>query len=280
MAPAAAPDQKPQDKQPLQDANGRHDTPPLLPAPSLRPPHIQTQAQVSHLTLHSNAGTPLSNEPVSITVGSIANAYFASAPGAERASAWGSSQFGPGQEASQAAALDGQTGFTRFPSPAAAIPSMHHADSIPSRSPAVIPFASNYMNGIPWDADSAASLLYSSLQQQQPECAKKPDGDSSSQLAHGRKPKHTLSNELSAQQHALGASDMMTHSSGGSNVSSSANNRRSRGRNDNQQAAEAVGRRPKAAANGPARAVQDTEAGSGNKVRLAARSPPRYHQSR
>ena len=101
------------------------------------------------------------------------------------------------------------------------------------------------MNGIPWDADSAASLLYSSLQQQQPECAKKPDGDSSSQLAHGRKPKHTLSNELSAQQHALGASDMMTHSSGGSNVSSSANNRRSRGRNDNQQAAEAVGRRPK-----------------------------------
>lgn len=283
MAPAAAPDQKPQDQQPLQDANGRHDTPPLLPAPSLRAPPTQTQAQASHLTLRSNAGTPISNEPVSITVGSIANAYFASAPGAERMSAWGCSQLGPGQEGSQAAALGGQPGFTGFPSPAAASPSTHHADSFPSRSPAVIPFASNYMNGIPWEADSAASLLYPSAQrqqQQQPESAKIPNGTVGTQLDHGRKPKHTLENQVGAQQHALAASDKLTQSSGGSNASRSANSRRSRGWNNNQQAAEAVGRRPKAAANSPARAVQDTEAGSSKKVRPAARSPPRYHQSR
>ena len=280
MQSAVAPDQKLQDKQPLQDANGRHDTPPLLPAPSLRPPHTQAQAQASHLTLHSDAGTPHSNEAVSITVGSIANAYFAPAPGAERTSAWGGAQFGPGQEASQAAALGGQPGFDGFPSHASAGPSMRQADSFPGRSPAVIPFASNYMNGIPWEADSAASSLCpSSQQQRQPEPGRLPNGGSGIRIAHGNKAKHTF-NQLGAQHHALGASDKVTQSSGGSNVSSSANSRRSRGCNDNQQAAEAVGRRPKAAANSPARAVQDAEASSSKKVWPAARSPPRYHQSR
>ena len=273
MAPATAPDQKLQDKQPLQDANGRHDTPPLLPAPSLQPAHPQPQAQASHFTLHSNGGTPVGNEPVSINVGSIAKACFASAPGAERTPAWGSSQFGPGQEALQAAVLGGQPGFTGFLSPAAASHSMHHADSFPSRSPAIIPFASNYMNGIPWEVDSAASLLYSSSQQQQqPEFARIPDGNSGTQVAQGRKAKHTLNSR------ALGASDKPTQSSGGSNKSSSANSRPSRGWNDNQQAAEAVGRRPRSAANSPARIVQETEASGTRKVRPAARSPPRYHR--
>lgn len=280
MAPAVAPDQKLQDKQPLQDANGRHDTPPLLPAPPLQPPPTQPQAQASYLTLHSSAGTPLGEKPVSITVGSIANAYFASATGAEHASAWGSSQFGPGQEASQAAAPGGQPGFTGLPSHAAASPGTHHADSFPSRSPATIPFASNYMNGIPWEADTAASLLYSSSQQQQrqPESAKTPNGDSDTQVAHGRKAQPALNNQICAQQYALGLSDKRTQSSGGSNVSSSANSRRDRGWNDNQQAAEAVGKRPTAAANSPACALQDTQASSRKKAGPAARSPPRYHQ--
>ena len=264
-----APDQKPQDKQPLQDANGRRDTPPLLPVPSLQPPNTQPQAQASHLTLRSNAGTTAGTEPVSITVGSIANAYYASAPGAERTSAWGSSQFGPGQEASQAAVLGGQPGFTVFPSPAAASASMYHADSFPSRSPAIVPFASNYMNGIPWEADSAASLLYplsQQQQQQQPESAKISNGNAGIQTARGRNP-----------QHGNGMSDKLAHSSGESNASSKANSRHSRSCHDNQQVAGAVGRRSRPAANSPARIVQDTEASGTRKVRPAARSPPRYH---
>ena len=276
MAAAAASDQKPQDKQPLQDANGRHDDPPLLPAPSLRPPHTQLQPQASHLTLHSHAATPHSTEPVSITVGSIANAYFASAPGAEGTSAWGSSLFGPGQEASQVAAQVSQPGLPRFTSPAAASPSMTHGDSIPSRGPAIL-FASDYMNGIQWEANAAPSSLYPSPQQQlHLGSARLSNGMGTP--THGSSPKHALNGRTVAQEYAVGPSDKPAHSSGGSNASSKANSRHSRGRHDHQQAArEAVGGGPGAAANSPALAVQDREAGSGSRGRPAARSPPRYH---
>lgn len=277
MAPATASDQKPQDKQPLQDANGRHDTPHLLPAPSLRPPHTQPQPQASHLTLHSHAATPHSNEPVSITVGSIANAYFASAPGAEGTSAWGSSLFGPGQEASQAAALGGQPSFPRLTSPAAVSPSMTHGESFPSRSPA-IPFASDYMNGIQWEADAAPPQLYPSPQQQQPHLQSARLSNGLGTLAHGSSPNHALKGRPVAQEYTVGTSDKPAHSSGGSNASSKANSRQGRGRQDHQQTAgAAVSGRPGAAANSPALAVQDREAGRSGRVRPAARSPPRYH---
>ena len=280
MASAAAADEQSHQKLPLQEANGRHDTPQLLPAPSLRPP--QTQTKPPHLDLPCNAGTPRSKEPVSITVGSIANAYFAPAPGAERMSAWGGSQYGPAQEASQAAALGGHPGFPRIHSPAAAVsPSSNHGDSFPSRSEA-IPFASNYMNGIPWEAESAALSLHPPSQQQQPQHAESVNSlkQDLGIPASGSNPTNALYGQLGSHRLGVGPSSQPGRSSGGSNASSNANSKRSRSCHSNQQAAEAVGRRLRAAANSPRHAVEGTEAGSTNKVWPAARSPPRYHQPR
>ena len=271
-APAPAPDQQPQAKQPLQDANGRHDPPQLLPAPSLPPP--QTQAQASHLTQHSNAATLRSNEPASINVGSTANAYFASAPGADRMSMWGGSQYGPAQQASAAAALGSQPTFTRFHSAAAAVsPSASPGDSFRMRGETV-PFASNYMNGIPWEPDSTASSLPSpSLPQQQQQLE-------SIGGALGARADSGLSNHaVHGQRRVTGTSNKPVRSSGESNASSSANSKRSRGCHNNQQAAGAVGRRLRAPANSPKHATRERETSSSGRAQ-PARSPPRYHQPR
>lgn len=267
VAPAAAFDQQPPGKQPLQDVNGRHDPPPLLPAPLPLPP--QTQAQASDLTVHSHAGTLRSNEPVSINVGSIANAYFASAPGADRMSVWGGSQYSPAQEASQAAALGSHPSFTRLHGAAAERQSTNPDDRFSARAEAA-PFASNYMNGIPWETDSAASPLPSLPQQLLGSAVgvvgTHADTSISNHNGHG-------------QRHVMGTSSKPVHSSGDSNASSSANSKRSRGCHNNQQAAGAIARRPRAAANSPNHAVREAEAGSSGRVG-PARSPPRYHQAR
>lgn len=266
VASARASEQQLQEKQPLQDANGRHATPQLLPAPSLPPP--QPQPQASHLTLHSNANTLRSNEPASINVGSIANAYFAPVPGADGMSLWGRSQYGPAQEASQAAALGGHPGFGGLHSPAAVSQSTNPRDSFPTRGEAG-PFVSNYMNGIPWEADTAALRLHPSSQQQQ-------------QLGSAGGVMDTCgdsSNAVQGHKHAMATSSKPAHSSGESNASSHANSKHSRGCRNNQQAAEAVGRRPRAAANSPKTAVREAEADGSRRVQ-PARSPPRYHQPR
>ncbi|KAL0051080.1 hypothetical protein WJX82_001507 [Trebouxia sp. C0006] len=79
-APAAAPEQTPQpSKQPLQDANGRHEPPSLLPAPSYPPSQLRASSNTDH-TVRSSTQALRSHEHASITVGSIANAYFGSAP--------------------------------------------------------------------------------------------------------------------------------------------------------------------------------------------------------
>lgn len=271
VAPAAAPDQQPHGKQPLQDANGRHDPPQLLPAPSAPPP--QTEAQASALSLHSNAGTLRSNEPVSINVGSIANAYFASTPGADRMSVWGGSQYGPAQEASPAAALGSRPSFTRCHSLAAESQSMNPGSGMPARVEAA-PFASNYMNGIPWETDSAASPLPLPLIPQQQQQLGSAGG------AVGTHADSSCSNHSGhGQRRAMGTSSKPVHSSGDSNASSSANSKRSRGCQNNQPAAGALGRRPRAAANSPKHAAREVEAGSSGRA-APARSPPRYHQPR
>ncbi|DBA81543.1 TPA: hypothetical protein ACH3X1_007317 [Trebouxia sp. C0004] len=153
-APTPAPEQSPQpSKQPLQDANGRHDPPPLLPAPSYPPSQLRASSNTDH-TVRSSAQPLRSHEPASITVGSIANAYFGSAPGGA-APAWGHSQLGPVPEASQSAALAG-LGFSMFHSPAATSPASDHAQ-LPHTSDSV-PYASNYLAGLPWEAASAAGM--------------------------------------------------------------------------------------------------------------------------
>ena len=159
--PAPAPEQNPQpSKQPLQDANGRHEPPPLLSAPSYPPSQLRASSNTDH-TVRSSAQALRPHEPASITVGSIANAYFGSAPGGA-VPAWGHSQRGPAPEASQSAALAG-LGFSMFHSPAATSPASDHAQ-LPHTSDTV-PYASNYLPGLPWETASAAGMP-TQLQQQ------------------------------------------------------------------------------------------------------------------
>ena len=232
--------------------DGRGDTSHLLPSQPLHP----LQPQASHLSLRSDAPAVRSNEPASITVGSIANAYFASAPG-EGVSAWGMPQFGPCLAGSQSAAMGGEPGSSTFPSPAALSPSTDRGQSIPSR----IPFVSNYMNGIPCEADSSALLRHPS--QQLPQQQNQLPAEQGYGLGHH------------FPRRAGGNSGRQANSSGASNASSNTANKSARNSRTSQQAAELQGRRPKAVANSPAK-----DAGGKRAQPAGKKSPPRYHEAR
>ena len=262
MASAASSQELQSTRQPLQDANGHHHTPQLLPTPSLQP----FQPQGSDLALHGNAPALHGKEAGSITVGSIANAYFASAPG-EGMSTWGRSQHGP--EASQSHGLDRHPGFGSFQSPAAASPSTDHGYG--SNRANVMPFASNYMNGIPLEADTVRR------QPSQRDSSEPLRGvqrhDLNDMLAAANSRSHGLHATLGVQRQIDSSSGKQAPGRGGSTASSNANSRRGKTSGSGQQAA-------KAAANSPGRKAKHAEAAAGRKAQPAARSPPRYHETR
>ena len=270
VAPAVS-DQQPQTgRQPLQDANGHHKPPQLLPAPSLRP----LQPQASDPALHGNSPTLRSQDAGNITVGSIANAYFPSAPG-EGMSTWGRSQHAP--EGSQARALGGYPGFGSFQSPAARSPSIDHDHGCSTRTNDMR-FASNYMNGIPWGADSAlghpSQQLPKQLQQDTVEPLQGMQRHGlSDMLAAANSTSHALHATLGFQRQVESSSGKNARNSGGSTASSNANSRRGRTSCSGQQAV-------KAAANSPARRSKHAESAGGRQAQAAARSPPRYHETR
>jgi len=266
-APALAPEQTPQpSKQPLQDANGRHDPPPLLPAPSYPPSQLRASSNTDH-TVRSSAQALRSHEPAVITVGSIANAYFGSAPGGA-APAWGHSQLGPAPEASQSAALAG-LGFSMFHSPAATSPASDHAQ-LPHTSDTV-PYASNYLAGLPWEAAAAAGMS-TQLPQQMPQ------QDNAYQ---------TL--ELDSKRGSgmpVAAAASRPNSTGASNSSSKRARSALHGKQPSLHAG-AVPRSPRAVANSPGEATmskpelaKDSWSGQSEHQRRNNRSPPHYHEAR
>ena len=149
-------------KQPLQDANGCQDPPQLLPVPSM---------PSSRQSLHSNAPALRSKEPANITVGTIANAYFGSAPPGGAMSTWaGQSQLSPAPEASHAAAAQALGSGSLHSHPPASLAS-EYGHPLPHRS-GVVPLASTYMARVPWEADSAPAPAMQLPHQQQQVSAK------------------------------------------------------------------------------------------------------------
>ena len=266
-APTPGPEPTPYpSKQPLQDANGRHDTPPPLPAPSYPPSQLRASSNTDH-TVHSSAQAPRSHEPASITVGSIANAYFGSAPSGA-VPAWGHSQLGPAPEASQSAALAGLC-FSMFHSPAATSPASDHAQ-LPHTSDAV-PYASNYLPGLPWEAASAAGMT-TQLQQQMPQ-------QNNTYQTLELDNKHSSSTPVAA-------ATSRPNSTGASNSSSNRARSALHGKQPSLNAG-AAPKSPRAVANSPVHAtvtnpvpVEDPRSGPSERQRRNNRSPPRYHEAR
>ena len=263
----AAPEQTPQpSKRPLQDANGRHDPPPLLPAPSYPPSQLRASSNTDH-TVHSSSQALRSHEPASITVGSIANAYFGSAPGGA-VPAWGHSLLGPAPEASQSAALAG-SGFSMFHSPAATSPASDHAQ-LPHTSDNV-PYASSYLAGLPWETASAAGVSKQLPQQL-------PQQDSAYQkLEHDNKHGSGL---------PVAAFTSRPNSTGASNSSSKRARSALHGKQPSLNAG-AAPKSPRAVANSPGEATaskpvpaKDSWSGQSERQRGNIRSPPHYHEAR
>ncbi len=266
-APAPTPEQNPQpSKQPLQDANGRHDPPPLLPPPSYPPSQLRASSNTDN-TVRSSAQALRSHEPASITVGSIANAYFGSAPGGA-VPAWGHSQLAPAPEASQSAALAG-LGFSMFHSPAATSPASDHAQ-LPHTSHTV-PYASKYLPGLPWEAASAAGMPTQLPLQ-------KPQRDNAYQ-------KLELDNKHSSGM-PIAAATSRPNSTGASKSSS----KRARSALHGKQAslyAGAVPKSPRAIANSFGEAIvlkpvlaTDSRSGQSEHQRRNIRPLPHYHEAR
>ena len=235
-----------------------------MPAPSHPLPQLRASSTTDH-TLHSDAPAPRN-----ITVGSIANAYFGSAPGGAFP-AWGQSQLGPAPEASQAAAMAGY-GSSMFQSPAGVSPSSDPGQ-LPHTSDAMS-YMSNYLAGPPREASSAAGLHVQQLPQQ-----------------------HMWTDQMLEQAHSNQGNgvpaDLVTRRSHGSGASTSSSNRARAVRHGQQGSlnAAAVPRSPKAAANSPTEARTSgasadrasrngaAEAEPQHRSR-SVRSPPRYHEAR
>ncbi len=271
VAPPATPTPAPEQnntqtsKQPLQDANGRHDPPPLLPAPSYPPSQLRASSNADH-TVRSSSQALRSHEPASITVGSIANAYFGSAPGGA-VPAWGHAQLGPAPEASQPAALAG-LGFSMFQSPAATSPASDHAQ-LPHTSDTV-PYASNYLAGLPWEAAAAAGMAAQLPQQMLQQDEAYPKLELDSKRGSGM---------------PLAAAASRPNSTGASN--SSSKRARSALHGKPSLNAGAAPKSPRAVANSPGEATaskpvlaEDLQSGQSEHQRRNIRSPPHYHEAR
>lgn len=291
--PTPASDPQPP-KQPLQDADGSSDPSKLLPAPSYPVSHPRASSHTDH-SINSNALAVRNNEPASITVGSIANAYFGSAlAGTGLLPAWGQNQLGPAPEASQAVAEQSNglrisscssTGLLHRP---AAVRPASDGGQLPHTSDAV-PYASVYSTGFPWEADATAALLRSPQQQQEP---------AAQWLGMGSQHGAVAAAQLKSPAQAGALAGSKSHSDGGS----SSSNKRGRIVQNGQHAGTKHRSSSRAAANGsggvdvgqtrsPSNALgrgadagYKEEPGTGDepkqRARPAARSPPRYHKAR
>ncbi len=210
-------------------------------------------------------------------------------------STWGQSQFSPAPEASQAAALAG-FGSSTFQSPAAISPVSDHGQLLHTSD--AVPYASNYLAGVPWEAGPAAALLRQLPQQQQQQSESAGGHWLELGSKHGSGIPYASLAQLHSHTPADGTLASKPHTSGASSSSSKRVRTALNGRRPLPNAG-AEPRSPKAATNSPGEAIASRGKGSGaaqnrsprvrgseahpkagGRVRPAVRSPPRYHEAR